>query len=96
MLVHEQLFTELTPEVQASICGGVATENEPDKSRTKSLIRRGRARISYYVGEKLPDQNIRTENGECLPYFDNFTGQFTFSCALRNPGIFGEKMFPDL
>ncbi|BAY17713.1 hypothetical protein NIES21_35550 [Anabaenopsis circularis NIES-21] len=93
---HQRLFTELTPQVAASICGGLNTKDEPDKRLTKSLIRRGRARIRYYVGEKLPDQNISTEDGECRPYFNHFTGQFTFSCVLRDPGIFGDKMFPDL
>ncbi|MCC5639146.1 hypothetical protein LC593_25620 [Nostoc sp. CHAB 5844] len=93
---HEQLFTELTPEVQASICGGVDTKNESDTSRTQSRIGRGRARIIYDLGERLPNQNISNEYGECRPYFNNFTGQFTFSCVLRDPGIFGDELFPDL
>lgn len=99
MAYHEELFTELTPNIQASICGGVNTQptkNEPEQSPAKVRIGRGRARILYELGEKLPDRSIRNENGECRPYFDPLTGQFTFSCVLRNPGVFGDEIFPDL
>ncbi|MBE9006197.1 hypothetical protein IQ259_14315 [Fortiea sp. LEGE XX443] len=99
MSSYEQLFTELTLEVQANICGGVdtqTTKNAADESRTKSRIGRGRARILVDLGEGLPDKNIRNENGECRTYFDNLTGKFTFSCVLRDSGIFGDEQFPDL
>lgn len=98
-LSNEQLFTELTPEVAVTICGGVDTlsiKNEADKSRSKIRIGKGRGRIRFFWGEQLPNKNLSNEYGECHPYFDNLTGQFTFSCVLRDSGVFGDKLFPDL
>lgn len=99
MLSEDDFLTELTPAIMASICGGVdtrPTKNEPDKSRTKIRIGKGRARISYYLAENIPDKNLSNDYGECQAYFDDLTGQFTFACALRDSGISGDKLFPDL
>lgn len=99
MSSHEHFFTELTPEVAAIICGGVSTQPNTSKSEQspiKSRIGRGRARIRYDLPGKLPEQNIKTEDGECRPYYDKSTGQFSFSCVLRGSGIFGDELFLDL
>ncbi|MBD2343007.1 hypothetical protein [Anabaena subtropica] len=89
---------ELTLETQANIIGGVnlSITNNTDKNLTQIRIDKGSARIRVNLGEVSPNQNFRSQSGDCRSYFDEFTGQFTFSCSLRDSSGTGENFFPSL
>lgn len=95
-LSNEELFTELTLKAAATISGGISKSNNANNSGVKSRIGKGRARIRVNLREGSPNKNISSEYGECRPDFDNLTGQFTFSCTLRQAGSGEDKLFPDL
>jgi hypothetical protein len=94
---NEPLFNALTPEEQAKINGGVdtSTNKDSDKSSTTISVNQGRAKITVDLRKGLPDKNYSGKYGECRPYFDPVTGEFNFSCALRDASLGKGELFPD-
>ncbi|MBD2361442.1 hypothetical protein H6G36_09670 [Anabaena minutissima FACHB-250] len=83
---NEQLLTELTPAAEANIIGGVkiATTNKSKNNSTNITIDNASAKIRVELGKVSPNQSFKNKFGQCSSHFDEFTGQFTFSCMLKN------------
>ncbi|WP_427159679.1 hypothetical protein ACQFX9_27360 [Aliinostoc sp. HNIBRCY26] len=83
---HEELLIPLTPEVEANIIGGVklSSTNEGGRNYTNISIAETNAKIRVELGKVTPNQTFSNQFGNCTSHFDEFTGQFSFSCTLKN------------